>query len=129
MGDDVWRAAEVHPRPVATEKAPSRGAYGETVTRLEEIVRLLETGELTLEDSLERFAEGVTLVKQGESMLAEAERRVEQLLSDDGRTAPLKVPEVSSPTPAPTLQRPAAAAPQRPAPVKAPSPIDDDVPF
>ena len=68
------------------------------VARLQEIVESLEGGELSLEASLEKFAEGVALVKRGEKLLAEAEKRVEQLLSDDGRTAPLNAGEVASPS-------------------------------
>ncbi len=86
------------------EKAERNGnGYGEVVTRLQQIVESLEGGELSLEASLEKFAEGVQLVKRGEKLLAEAEKRVEQLLSDDGRTAPLNPGE--SPAPAPALAK------------------------
>ena len=105
------------------EKAAERGQYSEVVARLEQIVRALEAGELSLEESLERFGEGVKLVKQGEQLLSEAEKRVEQLLSDDGRTAPLKVPEGEAPSAA------AKVAPPKRAPAPAPGPDDDDVPF
>lgn len=94
------------------EKA-ERSGYGDVVARLQEIVESLEGGALSLEASLEKFAEGVQLVKRGEKLLAEAEKRVEQLLSDDGRTAPLNPAE----TPAP------AAPPRRSAKT------DEDVPF
>ncbi len=101
-----------------TDKA-ERGTsgYGEVVARLQEIVESLEGGTLSLEASLEKFAEGVQLVKRGEKLLAEAEKRVEQLLSDDGRTAPLQAaPE--SPA-APAAPKPRASAPKP----------DEDVPF
>ncbi len=98
-----------------TDKA-ERGTsgYGDVVARLQEIVESLEGGTLSLEASLEKFAEGVQLVKRGEKLLAEAEKRVEQLLSDDGRTAALQA----------TPEAPAAAKPRAPA-LKA----DEDVPF
>ena len=86
-----------------------RTGYGDVVARLQEIVESLEGGSLSLEASLEKFAEGVQLVKRGEKLLAEAEKRVEQLLSDDGRTAPLNPPET-----------PAASKRAKP---------DEDVPF
>ncbi len=70
-----------------------RTGYGDVVARLQEIVESLEGGSLSLEASLEKFAEGVQLVKRGEKLLAEAEKRVEQLLSDDGRTAALNPAE------------------------------------
>lgn len=111
---------------MAKEKTQARGQYGDVVTRLQEIVEALEGGELSLEDSLDRFAEGITLVKQGEGILADAEKRIEQLLSEDGKTVPLKDPEAA---PAKTAQSaPAAPPPAKKAPA-APPPEDDDVPF
>ena len=82
--------------PTKPEKAEKSG-YGEVVSWLQEIVESLEGGQLSLEASLEKFAEGVQLVKRGEKLLAEAEKRVEQLLSDDGRTAPLNPGETPPP--------------------------------
>jgi exodeoxyribonuclease VII small subunit len=61
-------------------------------------------------------------VKQGEKLLTEAERRIEQLVSEDGRTAALEV----SPAKAPAAPQAPRAAPVRPAP---PPADDDDVPF
>lgn len=110
---------------MAKEKTAARGQYGDVVARLEQIVQSLEGGELSLEDSLERFAEGIRLVKQGEAMLGEAEQRIEQLLSEDGRVAPLKVPEAGG-------EPVAAAAPAKPSrrpATPAPAAADDDVPF
>jgi exodeoxyribonuclease VII small subunit len=109
---------------VAKDKQAGRGQYGQVVERLQEIVEALEGGELSLEESLERFSEGITLVKQGEKLLADAEKRIEQLVSEDGRTAPHKVPEAAE-VHAP--QAPARAAPAK-RPV-APPADDEDVPF
>jgi exodeoxyribonuclease VII small subunit len=92
--------------------------YSEVVARLKDLVEALEGGELSLEQSLERFSEGVALVKKGEKLLTDAEKRIEQLLSDDGRTAPLQTAEAPPPAPA------RAAAPKKPSPVD-----DEDVPF
>ncbi|MBE2251158.1 MAG: exodeoxyribonuclease VII small subunit [Myxococcus sp.] len=99
--------------------------YDEVVKRLESIVEALEGGELSLEDSLERFAEGITLVKQGEGLLTDAEKRIEQLLSEDGRTAPIDVKELPAAAAQTPARAPAAAAPKR----QAPAAEDDDVPF
>lgn len=110
---------------MAKEKNAARGQYGEVVSRLQQIVEALEGGELSLEESLEKFEHGIGLVKQAEGILGDAEKRIDQLLSDDGRTAPLKVPEGAvEPLPA---RAPAAPA-KKPAPVAAPD-VDDDVPF
>jgi exodeoxyribonuclease VII small subunit len=118
---------------VARDKTSSKGPYGDVVDRLTEIVQALEAGELSLEESLERFAEGVKLVKEGEALLSDAEKRIEQLLSDDGKTAPLKLAdtkEVAVP-PASASARGAkrpVATPPPPAPPRSDDDLDD-VPF
>lgn len=55
--------------------------------RLEEIVGKMETGELTLEDSLKLFEEGVKLSRECNTQLSEAEQKVKLLLGidDDGQ--------------------------------------------
>jgi exodeoxyribonuclease VII small subunit len=51
--------------------------------RLEEIVRNLEGGELSLEDSLKYFEEGMKLVKFSGRKLEEAQKKVSLLVQDD----------------------------------------------
>lgn len=109
---------------MAKEKTPAKGQYGDVVQRLQEIVSALEGGELSLEESIERFQEGMTLVKTGEAILADADKRIEQLLSEDGKTTPLRLPD-TAPEPA---RAAAAPAPSR-KPAPAPTVADDDVPF
>ena len=65
--------------------SPSEEPYDQIVARLEKVVESLEGGKLTLEQSIERFAEGVALSREAGRKLDEAERRVETLLrADDG---------------------------------------------
>lgn len=52
------------------------------LSRLEEIVSELESGELALEQSLKLFEEGVKLARICNARLEEAERKVEVLLKD-----------------------------------------------
>jgi len=53
---------------------------------LESIVRELERGDLSLEDSLKLFEDGVRLARECQDRLNQAERRIEVLLRDsDGR--------------------------------------------
>ena len=52
------------------------------LSRLEEIVSSLESGELSLEQSLKLFEEGVKLARVCNARLEEAERKVEVLLKD-----------------------------------------------
>jgi exodeoxyribonuclease VII small subunit len=50
---------------------------------LEEIVKELEEGELTLEKSLERYEQGVRLARFCNAKLNEAEARIEMLQKDE----------------------------------------------
>jgi exodeoxyribonuclease VII small subunit len=54
--------------------------YDALLARLERVVADLEGGGLTLEQSIERFAEGVRLAREASRKLDEAERRVEMLV-------------------------------------------------
>jgi len=77
---------------MAAKKGPASGAAAETpvafeqaMERLEEVAEELESGELSLEDSLKRYEEGMKLSKQLTNMLDQAEKRIEKLKSgEDG---------------------------------------------
>jgi exodeoxyribonuclease VII small subunit len=70
-------------------------AYDEVVARLERVVGDLEGGKLTLEQSIERFAEGVRLAREATRKLDDAERRIDLLV----RTADGAEEEVPFPSP------------------------------
>jgi exodeoxyribonuclease VII small subunit len=55
-------------------------AYDALVARLERVVGELESGQLTLERSIEKFAEGVKLAQEATRKLDDAERRIEMLI-------------------------------------------------
>jgi exodeoxyribonuclease VII small subunit len=55
-------------------------SYDAIVARLERVVTELESGQLSLEQSIEKFAEGVRLAKDASRKLDDAERRVELLV-------------------------------------------------
>jgi len=57
--------------------------FEKDLQKLEQIVQELEKGELTLEESLKQFEEGIRLARQCEKALADAERRIEILLQND----------------------------------------------
>ncbi len=63
-------------RPAAEAKL----TFEASLRRLDEIVRALESGETTLEDSMRLFEEGVALARRCSEMLGEAERRIELLV-------------------------------------------------
>lgn len=50
---------------------------------LEKIVRELEQGDLSLEESLKLFEDGVKLSRECQERLNQAERRIEVLLKDE----------------------------------------------
>lgn len=62
------------------------------LTRLEEIVRLLEQGESTLDEALVLFEEGVKLARFCNEKLDEADARIEVMI-DEGKIEPLEVKE------------------------------------
>ena len=53
--------------------------FEKDLERLEEIVQALEEGELTLDDSLKRFEEGIRLAQRCNKALTTAEKRIEIL--------------------------------------------------
>lgn len=53
--------------------------FEKALDKLQETVKKLESGQLTLEDSLKNFEEGVRLVKNCQEYLDKAEKRVEIL--------------------------------------------------
>ncbi len=67
------------------EPAPPPGAaqerFDEILTRLRGVVEKLEGGNLSLEDSLKFFEEGIGLCRRGATILDSAERKVEVLLA------------------------------------------------
>jgi exodeoxyribonuclease VII small subunit len=54
------------------------------LARLREVVGQLESGELSLEQALAIYEEGVQLARRGQQLLASAEKRVEILVSAAG---------------------------------------------
>jgi exodeoxyribonuclease VII small subunit len=54
------------------------------LAKLEEIVRKLEQGELTLDESLASFEEGIRLARLCAGKLDEAERKIEILMKKEG---------------------------------------------
>ena len=55
--------------------------FDQILVRLREVVGRLESGELSLEQSLQVYEEGVALARRGQQLLVTAEKRVEILVS------------------------------------------------
>jgi exodeoxyribonuclease VII small subunit len=80
------------------EEAARQPTFEEAIRDLEGVVRVLEEGDIGLDESLEQYERGVKLLRQCYEVLQKAERRIELLSGVDAEgnpiTAPLK-PEVS----------------------------------
>lgn len=53
---------------------------------LEQLVARMERGDLSLEDSLQAFEQGISLTRQCQQALASAEQRVQILLEQNGES-------------------------------------------
>lgn len=62
---------------MAAKKSPN---FEKSIEELESLVEALESGDLSLEDSLKTFEKGVKLTRQCQQSLASAEQRVQVLL-------------------------------------------------
>lgn len=61
-------------------KMPKKNNFESALKRLEEIVQRLEAGDLSLDESLKLFEEGIELSRLCTKKLSEAEAKVEKLV-------------------------------------------------
>ena len=60
-------------------------SFEESIARLEEIVKLLESGAASLDDSINLYSEGVKLIADCNKKLDETERKIKLLtVNNDG---------------------------------------------
>ena len=74
---------------MAAKKNPL--SFEDSLSRLDEIVRHLEKGDLPLDDSLSLFEEGTGLIRRCGTMLDEAEQKVVKLKKGPDRR-PMELP-------------------------------------
>ena len=67
----------------------AKKSFEESLAKLEQITEELESGELSLEDSLKKFDEGIKLADYCNHKLQEAQQRVDLLLKKNGRIEPV----------------------------------------
>ncbi len=65
-------------------RSMKKSKFEASLKRLEEIVATLEDGNLSIEESLKLFEEGVRLSRLSNKILDDAERRVEILVKGEG---------------------------------------------
>jgi exodeoxyribonuclease VII small subunit len=62
--------------------------FEHSLAELQALVERLESGELSLEDSLTAFEQGIGLTRECQAALAQAEQKVQILLERDGELEP-----------------------------------------
>lgn len=67
---------------MTTEDKPFQ--FEKTVDELAKLVEQMEQGNISLEDSLASFEKGITLTRQCQKALADAEQKVSILLKQNG---------------------------------------------
>ncbi len=73
--------------PKAKKPDSENQSFEKSIAELEAIVQRMESGELSLEGSLEAFESGMRLSREAQSALAAAELKVQQLTEEQGELA------------------------------------------
>ena len=61
-------------------------SFEKALEKLEKVVEALEAGDLSLEDSLKRYEEGIKLARACQQKLDKAKQRIEELGKDSSGT-------------------------------------------
>lgn len=67
------------PQPPTDPASGAEDRYESLIEQLEELVERIESGEIGLEDSINAYERGVSLVARARAILNRAEQRIEQL--------------------------------------------------
>jgi exodeoxyribonuclease VII small subunit len=69
------------------EKSKQEPGFEEALSDLEKLVEQLESGELSLDQSLKQFKHGVELTRHCQGILDQAQQVVEQLIDPDDESS------------------------------------------
>ena len=58
--------------------------FEKALEKLEQIVSQIEKGEVSLEESIEKYAEGIEMIRQCRKILDAAEKKIQILARDEG---------------------------------------------
>ena len=64
--------------------------FERSINDLEELVKQLEKGELTLEESLKQFEKGIALARQCQEILNQAEQKITMLTKEQVTAEPTR---------------------------------------
>ncbi|MDP4598347.1 MAG: exodeoxyribonuclease VII small subunit [Pseudomonadales bacterium] len=68
-----------------TSKSSKSYPFEQSLEKLEGLVEKMEAGDLTLEDSLKTFEEGIRLTRECQLALTQAEQKVKILIEQNGQ--------------------------------------------
>ena len=68
-------------------------SFEENIKTLEEIVKSLESGEVALDDAIDKFKEAITIANSCDKKLKEAEDSVNKILNKDGKLEEFNIEE------------------------------------
>lgn len=75
------------------EKKNEKINFEENITKLESIVRELESGNVALDDALEKFNEAFKISKECDAKLKEVSDSLNKVLNKDGNLEEFKIEE------------------------------------
>lgn len=110
------------------QEKPVHGNFEKDLEKLEQIVQNLEKGELTLEDALKQFEEGIRLARQCEKALSEAERKIEILLKNEEGEIEAQPFELSEADNGEWMSSPRQTTSEKPAQSKTKKPSNKEIP-
>ena len=76
-----------------TAKAEKDLNFEESLEKLENIVKKLETGEVPLDDAIKEFNDAMHLAKTCDDKLKNAEESITKLIKDNGEIVDFKIEE------------------------------------
>jgi exodeoxyribonuclease VII small subunit len=74
-----------------TKKKQAKFDFEAALEELEALVSSMEEGELSLEESLQAFEQGIKLTRECQGALKNAEQKVQVLLNESGDTEALEL--------------------------------------
>ena len=73
--------------------AKEEKSFEEAITKLESIVKELESGNCTLDESIEKYTEGMKLAKICGDKLNKKKEKINKILKENGTLEDFEVPE------------------------------------
>lgn len=68
--------------------------FEQALDQLEDIVDDMENGDLTLEESLKAFEQGIKLTRECQSALSKAEQKIQKLVEENGQLKAVAIDQI-----------------------------------